>query len=582
MAAPTVAVITDTLPTDGSEKDFESTGFGTPDAAIIFISPSNSDNLDALSVGFYDGTNKYSQLVTEDSRATTSGRVGNDGIITYDVTGWSSNGITIDPVGTKTNASNCTVILIKGVSASLQLGVDQDSSVTGLGFDPNFVFAATIGAGSTNFDDSNGIFSLGVSRKDSSNNITNAAIFYHSNAHDTSVRNDACFGQLFNGSVSWANGVTSFDAGGVTLGSTTGSDVGALLLLELDDPDDSYIEVIATKGSTGADTAVTGVGFEPSFIGTIGAAFPESTTINTVDASSDYIFFGADDGTTKAAHVAAFEDAGVDEAYYTSSYSVLGRISSSNTQEGSISALGSDGFTYSYDTSSSAIRFVAFGFGDSNASAGTALTANDVESASSVDSPALGQVHALTAVDIESASEVDSPAIGQAHALSPTDIESASEVDSPALGTDTTDALTPTDVESASELDAPAITQAHALTAADVVALSEISAPALGGPGVDALSPTDVEAITEVDAPALTQVHALTALDLEALSSVSTPATTGDIDLALIYARVNEIWRILGLDSDNPLTVTPTSRVSGDISQTISGDGTTSTTVTRD
>jgi len=331
-------------------------------------------------------------------------------------------------------------------------------------------------------------------------------------------------------------------------------------LLELDDPDDSYIDAIATKGSTGADTAVTGLGFEPSLIGTIGAAFPESQSLNTVDTSSDYIFVGADDGTTKAAHVAAFEDAGTDESYYTSSYSILGRISSSNTQEGSISALSSDGFTYSYDTSSAAVRFVAFGFGDSNAGGADNLTPTDVESASEVDAPALGQVHALTA----------------------TSVASTSELDTPSLSTSGTDALTPNDVESGSEVDTPAIAQIHALTAADVVALSEISAPALGGPGVDALTPADVESATELDAPALTQVHALTAIDIEALSTLSAPSATGDIDLALIYARVNEIWQILGLDSDNPLTVTPTSRVSGDISQTISGDGTTSTTVTRD
>ncbi len=49
-----------------------------------------------------------------------------------------------------------------------------------------------------------------------------------------------------------------------------------------------------------------------------------------------------------------------------------------------------------------------------------------------------------------------------------------------------------------------------------------------------------------------------------------------------IYAKVLEIWKLLGLDSENPMTVTPTSRTAGDISQTISGDGTTSTTVTRD
>jgi len=143
MAAPTVAVITDTLPTDGSTKDFESSGFGTPDAAIIFISPSNSDSTDVLSIGFYDGANTYFQNVAPTGRVSDSDAIGKDAAISYDAIGWSTNGITIDPVGTKANASNCTVILIKGVSASLQTGVDQDSSVTGLGFTPYRLTIAT-------------------------------------------------------------------------------------------------------------------------------------------------------------------------------------------------------------------------------------------------------------------------------------------------------------------------------------------------------------------------------------------------------------------------------------------------------
>lgn len=42
-----------------------------------------------------------------------------------------------------------------------------------------------------------------------------------------------------------------------------------------------------------------------------------------------------------------------------------------------------------------------------------------------------------------------------------------------------------------------------------------------------------------------------------------------------------EIWRLHALDSNFPLTVTPTSRDAGTISQTISGDGESSSTVTR-
>jgi hypothetical protein len=51
--------------------------------------------------------------------------------------------------------------------------------------------------------------------------------------------------------------------------------------------------------------------------------------------------------------------------------------------------------------------------------------------------------------------------------------------------------------------------------------------------------------------------------------------------VATIAARVAELWQIHGLDIANAMTVTPTTRVAGAVSQTISGDGTTSSVVTR-
>jgi hypothetical protein len=42
-----------------------------------------------------------------------------------------------------------------------------------------------------------------------------------------------------------------------------------------------------------------------------------------------------------------------------------------------------------------------------------------------------------------------------------------------------------------------------------------------------------------------------------------------------------DLWLIQGLDTANPMTVTPTSRVAETIQQAISGDGTASSTITR-
>jgi len=74
----------------------------------------------------------------------------------------------------------------------------------------------------------------------------------------------------------------------------------------------------------------------------------------------------------------------------------------------------------------------------------------------------------------------------------------------------------------------------------------------------------------------------VTAGTLTAAGQTVTMTYSAAVTLADVYAKVLEIHKILGLDADAPMTVTPTSRFAGDISQTISGDGTTSTTVTRD
>lgn len=47
------------------------------------------------------------------------------------------------------------------------------------------------------------------------------------------------------------------------------------------------------------------------------------------------------------------------------------------------------------------------------------------------------------------------------------------------------------------------------------------------------------------------------------------------------YSKLTEVHKIQGLDIDNPMTVTPSTRTSDDIVLNISGDGETTTTVAR-
>jgi hypothetical protein len=57
--------------------------------------------------------------------------------------------------------------------------------------------------------------------------------------------------------------------------------------------------------------------------------------------------------------------------------------------------------------------------------------------------------------------------------------------------------------------------------------------------------------------------------------------TDGANTIAPDNTKIDELHKLQGLDAANPMTVTPTSRTTGAISQAISGDGETTTTVTR-
>jgi putative methionine-R-sulfoxide reductase with GAF domain len=131
------------------------------------------------------------------------------------------------------------------------------------------------------------------------------------------------------------------------------------------------------------------------------------------------------------------------------------------------------------------------------AAASDDLLADDIESASEVTNPTIGQEHALLADDVESASEVTTPVITQEHALLANDVESASEVTTPVLLE--VHALLADDIESTSEVTVPVIGQIHSITAVDIESASEISVPVIGGTHV--LLADDVESASEVSTP---------------------------------------------------------------------------------
>jgi len=56
---------------------------------------------------------------------------------------------------------------------------------------------------------------------------------------------------------------------------------------------------------------------------------------------------------------------------------------------------------------------------------------------------------------------------------------------------------------------------------------------------------------------------------------------TGSGVPADVQTKIDELWRLRGLDADNPVTVTEMSEIAGDVTLDISGDGETISTLTR-
>ncbi len=173
-----------------------------------------------------------------------------------------------------------------------------------------------------------------------------------------------------------------------------------------------------------------------------------------------------------------------------------------------------------------------------------ALLADDTQSTSEVTAPTLGQVHAILADDTESASEVSAPAIGQAHPLLADDVESTSEVTSPVVGQ--AHILLASDAESASEVTSPTAGQVHVLLADDVESASEVSTPtAAEDTGEIALLADDVESASEVTSPTVGQVHILLSVSIESLSELGSPRINAGAPNADRIATPEELARLV-------------------------------------
>lgn len=108
-----------------------------------------------------------------------------------------------------------------------------------------------------------------------------------------------------------------------------------------------------------------------------------------------------------------------------------------------------------------------------------------------------------------------------------------------------------------------------------ITGLNDLSAAEVNAEVDQALSDYDGPTNTEMVA-AFTEIKGATwSASTDTLEQIRDNSDAG-------FVLVDELWKLAGLDISNPMTVTPTTRVAGSISQTITGNGVTTSTVTRD
>jgi len=379
-----IAVVNGTTPTTTTTKSFESSGFGTPQAAIIITSMANTTNNPAddsiIGISFTDGTTTQGMSASaEDNQGTTdtyradSARasllVDIDGVGTVvagNFDSWATNGITIDFTTVDGGlAYYLTVILIKGCTdydvSRLQLTTTGVNDFTGIGFKPNLVLTAGVAYNASGIG-TQAVINFGAAHNNSSDSVSQGCVAYYNGAGQTSAvagtitRNDACLVQIFSDSQAYAGTAQDFDANGFSINTgadSPGNDYFIAMSLDTGDTNGVSVDVVSSPTSTGTWN-VEDPAFEPQavILGMTGG--PTVNTLKTDDPV--YLGIGAFDDTTESCSGIASDDgAGTsDEASNHSTSNavqVYDYISGyAKHSEGSFSSFDSLGYNMSFPT----------------------------------------------------------------------------------------------------------------------------------------------------------------------------------------------------------------------------------------
>lgn len=546
-----------TKPTSTGAANHTISGFGTVDAVIAIVNYSRSGTADPAanvmhSIGFWDGTNQNSVSISSNdngSSRSTARALSTSHIISRAkygspdtreeigrITGTVTDGVEI--TWDTTTAWFIELIFIGGTS-NASAGVAQltngsvNTDVT-IGHEPHVLFAVnTMASNAPEYVIGGGAFSFGVGHYDGT--TTNQAMTAF-NAEDGTanaqngqiLRDNAILGQVTAAAESYYGTFSRLSSTQFRIATNTsshGDDRFAYLALALSDADEFHLDVAATPAATGSQS-YTGCGFEPDFVHVVAT---RCDAVNTLYTNTNAMGFSQGSADSTGESSTGFRDRdGADpsqaNSYYdaTKLFTQLGYNVDTYHAIGDFTSFDSDGWTINFTTlnaNAQSREFIWFASGPISAGPTYTLTVNHDSLTAS------GQSSDLTASRLLTVANESLTATGQSVTLTYT----------PASGPDYTLTVNPATVN---------------VTGQDVDLIKSW------------LLTVDPDVINAVgQSVTLTNLGAVTIQD--------------------VYTKVLEIWKLLGLDSANPLTVTPTARVAGDIEQDITGDGVTSTTVTR-
>ena len=444
MAGSHFRVVRGNAPTTATTQDFTSSGFGTPDAALFYVSWKHTStgaiNHTVFGMGMTDGSTHYScGFNSRHAQATaqTHSRGQDDPIIlmrtnnetnfgyaTFD--SFITDGVRIDwSSDPPPNAVTVTCVLIKADNAKVikvtNTGTeDATLNVTGLGFTPSFAWAMTnapsvdtVSAGGTGAADAR--LCMGLVKWTVADTCQQASMSY---GEDDGVADGNPFAHLANdrGIVTLTDESTigtelqfsNRDSDGFDVITRNGSNSfdTFMLCIELGGDLDNSLGIHTGPTSTG-DWDITSYSFEPTFLHLLHTGV---TTVNSLEANNAEAGIGgvyvADD-TTQGTTGWVTEDGSATTDTGSISHTSFYQLEDDGTSgyTATFSSFNSDGFTLNFSVAvpTTGPIFLAWAIKEPSATAEETLTSVTSEADQGDITQDKAREMTLTGVDVDGA-----------------------------------------------------------------------------------------------------------------------------------------------------------------------------------